>query len=396
MLRIIFSFFATLGILLSHASVAAPSPQLPYLQSRAWILVDRLTNTTLTARNADMKINPGNTTALMVLYTVEQAIHNKEIQRDTKVTVSNLALSLPALNAARYYVEPNKPISVAELELAVAVMAANDAAIALAEFVGKSIDGFVEKMNRNAQSLGMKDTNYVSPIGTKDEAQYTTAQDTLILADALLNDCPALNALWTTKMLTNGVLRHKNSNALLWRTDSIKGMHSSEHQLKSWDSVAYYSRDFIESQTRFSRELIAVSLGAKSAALNADDTMRLITWGSDNYKTLLLYSAGDVVDRIPVALTNHAKVRVGVKENIYATLARDAILQEGVNGFNATIQRLDPLVAPISQGDIVGTLTVTFNGKEVAKTALIAQHDVQRSSFWRRTLQRIKAIFGME
>ena len=285
---------------------------------------------------------------------------------------------------------------VAELEQAVAVMAANDAAIALAEFVGKSIDGFVEKMNQNAQSLGMKDTNYVSPIGTKDEAQYTTAQDTLILADALLNDCPALNTLWTTKMLTNGVLRHKNSNALLWRTDSIKGMHSSEHQLKSWDSVAYYSRDFIESQTRFSRELIAVSLGAQSAALNADDTMRLITWGSDNYKTLLLYSAGDVVDRIPVALTNHAKVRVGVKENIYATLARDAILQEGVNGFNAKIQRLDPLVAPISQGDIVGTLTVTFNGKEVAKTALIAQHDVQRSSFWRRTLQRIKAIFGME
>ena len=90
-------------------------------------------------------------------------------------------------------------------------------------------------------------------------------------------------------------------------------------------------------------------------------------------------------------MTNNAKVRVGVKENIYETLARDAILQEGVNGFS-----MDPLVAPILEGDIIGTLTVTFNGKEVAQTDLIAQHDVQRSSFWRRTLQRIKAIFGME
>lgn len=393
MLRTIFCLFATLGILLSHASVAAPSPQ---LQSKAWVLFDRLTNTTLTSKNADTKLNPGNTTALMVLYTVEQAIQNKETQRDTKVTVSNLALSLPALNAARYYVEPNKQISVHELQQAVAVMAANDAAIALAEFVGKGIDGFVAKMNQNAKLLGMKNTHYVSPIGSNNPDQYTTANDILILADALLNDCPALNNLWTTKKLVNGVLRHKNSNALLWRTDSIKGLHSSEHQLKSWDSVAYYSRDFIESQTRFSRELIGVSLGAQSATRNADDTMRLISWGSDNYKTLLLYSAGDVVERIPVALTNKAKVRVGVKENVYATLARDAILQEGINGFSAKIQRLDPLVAPIAQGDIIGTLTVTFNGKEVAKTDLIAQHDVQRSSFWRRTLQRIKAIFGLE
>ena len=148
MLRTVFCLFATLGILLSHASVAAPSPQ---LQSKAWVLVDRLTNTTLTSKNADVKINPGNTTALMVLYTVEQAILNKEILRDAKVTVSNLALSLPALNASRYYVEPSKPISVTELEQAVAIMAANDAAIALAEFVGKTIDGFVKKIENTVK-----------------------------------------------------------------------------------------------------------------------------------------------------------------------------------------------------------------------------------------------------
>ena len=212
MLRTIFCLIASLGILLSHASVAAPSPQ---LQSKAWVLFDRLTNTTLTSKNADEKLNPGNTTALMVLYTVEQAIHNKEIQRDTKLTGSNLALSLPALNAARFYVEPNKQMTVFELQQAVAVMAANDAAIALAEFVGKSVDGFVEKMNQHAKQLGMNNTHYVSPIGTHDPQQYTTANDILILADALLNDCPALNSVWTTKMLTNGVLRHKNSNALL-------------------------------------------------------------------------------------------------------------------------------------------------------------------------------------
>ncbi len=393
MFRAVFLLLTTLGLLMNPLTMAAPAPQ---LRSQAWVLFDRLTDTTLTSYNADKKVNPGNTTALMVLYTVEKAIQNKEIQRDSKVIVSNLALSIPALNASRYYVEPNKTMTVQELEQAIGVMAANDAIIALADFVGKGIDGFVAKMNNHAQSLGMKNTHYVSPIGSSSASQFTTANDTLILADALLNHCPALSNIWTTKMITHGVLRHKNTNALLWRTDSIKGMHSSEHQLKSWDSVAYYSRDFFESNTRFSRELIGVSLGAKNATVNADDTMRLITWGSDNYKTLLLYSANEIVDRIPVALTNNAKVRVSVQENVYVTLPRDAILQEGANGFSAKIQRLDPLVAPIQQGDLIGSLTVMFNGKEVARANLVAQHDVQRSSFWRRTLQKIKAIFGME
>jgi len=389
--RFVILFCLVIGF--SNAAWAAASPQ---LKSQSWIMIDRLTNTTLADHKADIRVNPGNSVLLMVLYTVEKAIDENHISRDSLITINNDALSIPPLNAARFYLEHNQKVSIENLEKAVAVMGANDAAVALAEGTYKTIDRFIEKMNENAQALGMKNTHYVSLIGTSDKGQYSSAKDTLILANALLNDCPELNDMWTAKTISNGVLNHNNSNSFLWRTDSIKGLHRSNFQMRSWHSVIYYSRDYLEADTRFSRELLAVVMGAESNSQNTDDTMKLVNWGADNYKTLLLYPALETIDRIPVELTDEAKVRVGVRENVYVTLPRDAILQKGAKGFSAKVSRLDPLVAPIREGETIGKITISFNEKVVVKADLIALHDVQKSNFWRRQLQRIKAIFGLQ
>ena len=392
MIKQFFILFLFLFQLVSGA-YAASSPQ---LKSQSWLLVDRLTNVTLAAKDADKRINPGNSVLLMVLYTAEKAIEDGVIDRDTVITVNNDALTLPPLNADRFYLEPNQKITVSELQKAIAVMGANDAAVALAQGTYKTTRRFVEKMNEHAKALGMKNTQYVSLIGTNNSRQYSSARDTLILANALLNECPELNEFWTIQSISNGVINHNNSNSFLWRADAVKGLHRSNHQTKAWNSVIYYSQDYLEADTRFSRELLAVAMNADSEQQNAEDTMKLVNWGADNYKTLLLYPAWETIDRIPVELTNDAKVRVGVKENLYVTLPRDAILQKGTKGFSASVSRLDPLVAPIKEGEKIGEISVSFNEKEVVKAELIALHDVQKSNFWRRQLQRIKAIFGLQ
>lgn len=392
MIKQFFILFLFLFQLVSGA-YAASSPQ---LKSQSWLLVDRLTNVTLAAKDADKRINPGNSVLLMVLYTAEKAIEDGVIDRDTAITVNNDALTLPPLNAARFYLEPNQKITVSELQKAIAVMGANDAAVALAQGTYKTTRRFVEKMNEHAKALSMKNTQYVSLIGTNNSRQYSSARDTLILANALLNECPELNEFWTIQSISNGVINHNNSNSFLWRADAVKGLHRSNHQTKAWNSVIYYSQDYLEADTRFSRELLAVAMNADSEQQNAEDTMKLVNWGADNYKTLLLYPAWETIDRIPVELTNDAKVRVGVKENLYVTLPRDAILQKGTKGFSASVSRLDPLVAPIKEGEKIGEISVSFNEKEVAKAELIALHDVQKFNFWRRQLQRIKAIFGLQ
>lgn len=392
MIKQFFILFLLLFQLVSGA-YAASSPQ---LKSQSWLLVDRLTNVTLAAKDADKRINPGNSVLLMVLYTADKAIEDGVIDRDTVITVNNDALTLPPLNAARFFLEPNQKITVSELQKAIAVMGANDAAVSLAQGTYKTTRRFVEKMNEHAKALGMKNTQYVSLIGTNNSRQYSSARDTLILANALLNECPELNEFWTIQSISNGVINHNNSNSFLWRADAVKGLHRSNHQTKAWNSVIYYSQDYLEADTRFSRELLAVAMNADSEQQNAEDTMKLVNWGADNYKTLLLYPAWETIDRIPVELTNDAKVRVGVKENLYVTLPRDAILQKGTKGFSASVSRLDPLVAPIKEGEKIGEISVSFNEKEVAKAELIALHDVQKSNFWRRQLQRIKAIFGLQ
>lgn len=388
--------FLILVCFLCSFLMPAQAADTPQLRSQSWILIDRLTNTTLADKNADVRVNPGNGVLLMVLYTSERAIQERTIARNSSITVNNDALSIPPLNAARYYLEPNQSVSVSELQKAIAVMGANDAAVALAEGIYQTTDRFIAKMNEHAKALGMKNTHYSSLIGSADPQQYTSARDTLILANALLNDCPELNDLWTIKNINNGVLNHNNSNSFLWRTESIRGMHRSHFQMRFWTSVIYYSRDYLEADTRFSRELLAVTLGGDSDSQNTDDTMKLVNWGADNYKTLLLYPALETIDRIPVELTDDGKVRVGVRENVYVTLPRDTILQKGVKGFSATVTRLDPLVAPIKEGEVIGEISVSFNKKVIAKSELIALHDVQKSNFWRRQFQRLKAIVGLQ
>lgn len=390
--RILIIFTAFFTLLSATVSFAEPAPQ---LSSDSWILVDRLTNMKLAARNENKKVNPGNSVLLMVVYTAEKLMDEKQIRPTDKIMVNNDALSIPPLNAARFYLEPNKSITYNELVKAIAVMGANDAAIALAEGLCKTIDSFVEKMNENAQKLGMKNTHYTSPIGSKSVEQYSTASDTLILANALLNEFPSLNNVWTLRTLDNGVLQHKNSNALLWRNDAIKGMHSSDFELKRRTSVVFYSRDFVEGGTRYSRELIGISMGDEQIRLHNDNMINLISWGADNYKTLLIYPAGETIERIVVEGTDDAKVRGGLRESLYVTLPRDAILREGEKGFSVKLARLDPLVAPIKKGEKLGDITVLFDGKAVAQSELVALHDVQRSNFWQRLQHRIKNFLGL-
>ena len=172
-------------------------------------------------------------------------------------------------------------------------------------------------------------------------------------------------------------------------------MHSSDFELKRRTSVVFYSRDFVEGGTRYSRELIGISMGDEQIRLHNDNMINLISWGADNYKTLLIYPAGETIERIVVEGTDDAKVRGGLRESLYVTLPRDAILREGEKGFSVKLARLDPLVAPIKKGEKLGDITVLFDGKAVAQSELVALHDVQRSNFWQRLQHRIKNFLGL-
>lgn len=388
-------FFVLTSLLSFFLASTTFAEQAPTLSSDSWILVDRLTNTRLASHNENTKVNPGNSVLLMVIYTAEKLMDEKSMKVSDSIAINNDALSIPPLNASRYYLEPNKSMTVLELIKAVAIMGANDAAIALAEGLSQTVERFVDEMNKNANQLGMKNTHYTFPIGTNDKNQYTSAADTLVLTNALLNEYPSLNDIWAQKTLHNGVLQHKNSNALLWRNNSIKGIHSSDFEQKCRTSVIFYSRDFEEGGTSYSRELIGIIMGDDNLHQHTDNMMKLMSWGADNYKTLLIYPANETIERISVEGADNAKVRGGVKENLYVTLPRAAILKQGEKGFSVKLKRLDPLVSPIKEGEKLGDISVFFNGTEVAHSELIALHDVQRTTFWDRLLHRVKRFLGL-
>ncbi len=365
----------------------------PVLHAESYLLMDRLTHTPLTARNENKRVNPGNTTALMVMYIVQKAISENRVQVRSAVTIHPEALSLPPLNASRFYVENSKTYSVHDLLSAVAVIGANDAAIALAQHIAGSIDAFVQMMNEAAVKLGMKNTHYIWPIAHTSNSQYTTAYDTYLLTDALLKQFPFLERVWMQPSITNGLLSFKNTNALIWRNEFIRGVHTSEAFHRLFSNVGYFSQSFVESDAQFSRETIAVCLNGPSAEAAAADTMELITWGAANFKTLLVYTPKDVIEKIAVSLSANASVRVGLKENVYLTVPEKATMNDPDRKFSATIERLDPLVAPIQADERVGTLYIYYRDKKVASAPLYALHNVQSTTFWYRAWQSVKSFF---
>lgn len=365
----------------------------PAVRAQSWIAVDRLTGTVLTSHNEDLKVNPGNTTALMVLYSAKKAIADGKISQKDKVRITKTALTVPPLNASRVYVENNRTYSVSELIEAVAVTSANDASVALSEHIGGSISGFVQIMNENAKLLGMESTHYVSPIAASSEKQYSTARDTYRLSAALIQEFPELEDLWTRKNIRHGPLEFKNSNSLIWKNPHIRGIHASDANHKSWSVVGYYSEEQKESENDYMYEFVAAVLNAPYHEHADNDAYNLLTWSSSHFKTILLYTPRDVIDKIPVALSADAQVRVGVKQNVYLTIPKEAVSASGAKAFSAVIERMDPVVAPVRADDKIGTLHIYLDKTEVESADLYAQHNVKASTIWYEAWKKFKSFF---
>lgn len=386
--------FRRLLVLVALVACAACAQAAPALEVEAYLLMDRLTQTALASRNENKRVNPGNTTSLMVLYVLERAVADNRLQPRSQVSISADALSLPPLNASRFYVENSKSYTVSDLMSAVAAIGANDAIIALAEHVAGSVEGFVQMMNEAAKKLGMHDTHYVWPIAIDSVAQYTTAKDIYVVTEALLKEFPGAEKLWMQPYVNNGLLRFKNTNPLIWRNEFIRGVHMSDVGHRQYSAVGYFAQNFTEGDLRFSRQTIAVCLNGKSSESVSSGTMELITWGAQNFKTLLVYTPKDVIDRISVSLSANASVRVGVKENVYVTVEQKLALDDGRQDFSASVERMDPLVAPIRADERIGTLHIYHKDKEVAQAPLFALHDVESTTFWYRAWQSLRSLMA--
>lgn len=382
MLFFLRSFIVAAALFASPAVLAqspAPPPAIPApsAAAAAWLVTDVTSGQTLAAQNADERRDPASLTKLMTAYVVFGALRAKTIVPSQMVAVSERAWKA---EGSRMFIEPRRAVSVDELLRGMIVQSGNDASIALAELVGGTEEVFIEKMNAEAQKLGMTNTRFANVTGLSNPQHYSTAADLAKVAAALIRDYPEYYPLYSQKEFRYNNITQPNRNRLLWSDPHVDGMKTGHTEAAGWCLVA--------TALRGDRRVLAVVLGASSDAARASEAQKLLNWGFQAFDTVQLYQSGKQVTTLRVWKGTIPEVPAGFLADRYLTLPKGKADKLAV-----TMQAEEPLVAPIARAQRVGTVKISLEGKPVAEFPMIALEEVPLASFFGRTWDSIRLWF---
>jgi len=359
------------------APVDLPMAPPPQLAAKAWLLLDTQSGQSLVEHNADQRIEPASLTKLMSAYLTFAALRQGRIKLTDTVPVSEKAWKA---EGSRMFIEPNQPVTVAELLRGMIVQSGNDATIALAEAVGGSEAGFVAMMNKQAQRLGMSNTHFVNSTGLPDARHYTTARDLARLAAAIVRDFPEFYPLYSIKEYTYNGITQANRNRLLWSDPTVDGMKTGHTQGAGYCLIA--------SSQRGTRRLLSVVLGADSEAMRAMESQRLLNYGFQFFDSVRLYAKNQTVATLKVWKGSSNTIKTGFTRDIYLSLPRGQ-----AKDIKASLTTRQPLLAPLVAGQQIGTVTLTLNNKPLAQYPLLALESVSVANMFGRAWDGLRLLF---
>jgi D-alanyl-D-alanine carboxypeptidase (penicillin-binding protein 5/6) len=377
---------ATLAASVLYAPAASAQVPPPAVNARSWVLVDTTSNQVLASGNADVRAEPASLTKLMTAYLVFEALQTKKISMDQMVTPS-VAVRRVKNDESRMFIEADKPVSVHDLLYGLIVQSGNDAAIALAELVGGSESNFVDMMNAEVKRLGMKGTHFADVNGMPDPNHYTTAGDLATLSAHLIRDYPEYYKIFSVKEFTYDNIKQPNRNRLLWLDPSVDGMKTGHTEAAGYCLIASAHRP-VPGMSDVSRRLVAVVMGEDKEHDRVEDSMKLLNYGYSAYDLVRLYKANQVVQTPRVWKGEANSVQVGVKSDQYVTLPRG--MSDKVK---PQITITDPLIAPIADGQKLGTVQFVADGKTIAQFPLVALQAVPQAGISGRVWDSLMLMF---
>lgn len=382
-------FSALLAISIASATLSTTVAQAqtlpkPLVDAKSWILLDATSNQVINSDNATLQIEPASLTKIMTAYLVFNALKEKRLDINQQVTVSTRAWKVDS-SSSKMFIDPATPVSIGDLLYGLIVQSGNDASVALAEAVAGSEDAFVVQMNREAARLGMKATRYANSHGLPSPDNFSTAFDLAILASRLIADHPDYyKTYYSTKSFTYNKITQANRNRLLWLDPTVDGMKTGHTEAAGYCLISSSIRPNGTGQ----RRLISVVTGTKSDQIRAQESLKLLNWGFLNFDTVKLYDKAQAVETLDVWKGNQSKIKVGFTQDLYVTLPKGTAAR-----LKPTLERKDPLVAPIAANSKIGTMKMMLDGKPVAEFPVLALEEVRQASIFGRAWDSIRLLF---
>ena len=352
---------------MQHAALTAAQPDLT-LNCRAVCLIDQDTGTVLYEKNADQQMPIASITKVMTLLLTFEAIHDGRLTLDTLVPVSEHAYHM---GGSQIWLEPGEQFTLDEMIKAICVSSANDAAVAVAELVGGSEQGFVQMMNDRAAELGMTNTTFHNACGLDTEGHLSTARDVAIMSRQILTTCPEVlhyTGIWTDT-LRGGATQLVNTNKMLRRYNGITGLKTGT---TSGAGVCISA-----SATRDGLNLIAVVLGAPSSKDRFEAAATLLDYGFAAWRAAPLPAMEDR----PLLI----KVKGSAEESVpleYSALPESILMpKESAAELTAQLTLPDELDAPVQQGQAVGMVRILAGESVLGEYDICAAADAPEMDF---------------
>ncbi|MBI2771815.1 MAG: D-alanyl-D-alanine carboxypeptidase [Burkholderiales bacterium] len=376
-------------------AAAAQVPQPPEVAARSYLLLDVTANQMLAAKDIDSPVEPASLTKLMTQYLVFDALRNKKIDIEQALPVSVRAWKMPG---SRMFIDPKMKVPVNDLIKGMIVQSGNDATMALAEGVGGTAERFVQLMNEQAKALGMKSTAYKNPEGLTEPGHTTTARDLSILATRLMQDFPEYLHYYAIKKYRyegTPTANDTNRNLLLFRDPTVDGLKTGHTEAAGYCLIATARRDFPNlanpaaargtPAATGSRRLLSIVLGASSEVARANESQKLLNWGYTAYEAVKLFEGGQTVVEPMVWKGAQKTVKLGRPQAVVIAVPAGSAAR-----LKTQVARPDPLVAPFSKGQPVGTLKVMLGEQQLTEVPLVVLEAVEQAGIFGRAWDAIR------
>lgn len=345
--------------------VFANEISVPEISAPSALLMDYATGKVIYEKNPDEKLPLASVTKIMTMLLAMEEIEKGRMNYDDIITATAHAKSY---GGSTIFLDEGEQMSVRDILKGIAVASGNDAAVAMGEHISGTEALFVERMNKRAEKLGMKNTHFVNCNGLDADGHYSTARDIAIMSRELMKhkDIFSFTSIWMDS-LRNGEFTLSNTNKLVRFYDGCTGLKTGSTSKAKFCISATAKRGDMH--------LIAVIMAAETSKQRQADASTLLNYGFSSYSCENVIKKDTRVAKMKIAKSSVKSVDI-VTDSGY-----DYLKKKTEEAKIETKKKLKKAKAPIKKGDKAGTLTVIINGEEKEKIKLVYSSDAPKASY---------------
>lgn len=349
--------------------------------AKSAIIMEPTTGKVIFEKNSNERLEPASMTKIMTLLLTFEAIDNGKISLDDMVTISKRAADM---GGSQMFLEAGSNIRLEEIIKGVSIASANDGAIALAEYIGGSVENFVDMMNKKAEDLGLSNTHFINPHGLHADNHYSSAYDMAIMASNLINHEKILNY---TSIYEDYFNKPDGSRTWLVNTNKLVRFFKGVDGLKTgYTKEAGYCLTATAKKNNV--RYITVVMGEPSSDIRSSETTNMLNYAFNSFKLNTILDKNQELGNIYIDKSKQKTAKIVVKNPVTELISKEK--EAPSYTYNLKVGKL---IAPLKAGTKVGTVEILDNeGLIVREEDVTISYDIEKSNLWTTFLENFLTV----